>query len=136
MRRLPARRARGGIPMTRSELMSRIRSVSRAEREAGPVARRLAGCPLAHQPKGVFGRPDYANKRRRLAIFIDGDFWHKGPAYKEPKTNVEFWREKVRRNRARRRLVRRRLRAEGWRVLEYWESELKVFSKLMNLNRK
>jgi DNA mismatch endonuclease, patch repair protein len=104
--------------------MSRIRSVSRFEREAAPLARAAAGCPLRHQPRGVFGRPDYANKRRGVAVFVDGDFWHGGPAYREPRTNAAFWRAKVRRNRERRRLVRRRLRAEGWRVVELWESEL------------
>ena len=117
--------------MTRSELMSRIRSVSRAEREAGPLLRAVAGAPLRHQPRGIFGRPDFANKRRKIAVFYDSDFWHGGPAYREPRTNAAFWRGKVRRNRERRRLVRARLRAEGWRVYELWESDLRRLSRTM-----
>ena len=126
--------------MTRSEIMSRIRSVSRFEREAGPLVRASLGVPLRHQPRGVFGRPDYANKRRRVAAFVDGDFWHGGPAYREPGTNAGFWREKVRRNRARRREVARELRAAGWVVAEFWESELrearKIFRRPMKTWRK
>jgi DNA mismatch endonuclease (patch repair protein) len=115
------------VPVTLHERMSRIRSVSKAERDAGPALRRLLG-PLRHQPRGVYGRPDYADKARRVALFFDGSFWHGGPGYKAPRTNAAFWREKVRRNRARRVKVRKALRAAGWAVLEFWDSEVKNFT--------
>ena len=111
--------------MTLHERMSGIRSVSRFEREAGPAVRRLLGIPLRHQPRGILGRPDYANKRLKVACFVDGDFWHGGPGYREPGTNAAFWREKMGRNRARRAEVRRGLKRAGWAVYELWESDLK-----------
>lgn len=70
----------------------------------------------------VFGTPDISNKSKRIAVFIDGCFWHGCPrCYSEPKSNVEFWRAKIARNRKRRKLVRRNLRKEGWTVMEFWE---------------
>ena len=72
---------------TRSYIMSRIRSVSSIER----VPRCLVGFRLRHQPKGVFGRPDFANKVRKITLFVDGDFWHGKKPWKCPKTNADFW---------------------------------------------
>ena len=70
------------------------------------------------------GTPDISNRKRRLAVFVDGCFWHGCPrCYAEPKTNVGFWREKVRRNRARRDAVRADLAERGFRVVEIWEHE-------------
>ena len=122
--------------MTRSELMSRIRSVSRLEREAGPALRRALGMPLRHQPAGIPGRPDYANKRRRVAVFVDGEFWHGGPGYREPKTNAAFWRAKVRRNRARDAMAVLRLRSAGWAVARVWGRDLGKLAKPMRTNAK
>jgi len=75
--------------------------------------------------KTVFGTPDISNKSRNLAIFIDGCFWHGcSRCYKEPKSNTEFWRDKISRNQKRRRLVRSRLRKQGVTVLQFWEHDV------------
>jgi DNA mismatch endonuclease (patch repair protein) len=105
----------------RSEIMSRIRSESGIERIPGF----LRGLFLRRHPRGVFGRPDFANKERMIAVFIDGCFWHghKG-CYREPKSNRKFWREKIARNMERDRLVNRTLRSEGWEVIRIWECKL------------
>ena len=72
------------------------------------------------------GRPDFIFRALRLAIFVDGDFWHGNPArYKTPKTNPSFWDLKIETNRARDRRVDRSLRAAGYRVVRIWESALK-----------
>ena len=72
----------------------------------------------------VLGTPDISNKRRKLSVFVDGCFWHGCPVcYKEPKTNVAFWRAKIRNNRRRREAVRAGLEAQGFRVVEIWEHE-------------
>lgn len=73
----------------------------------------------------LFGKPDFTFSQQKLAVFVDGCFWHGCPLHgTQPKQNAEFWREKILRNQARDRLVARTLRARGWRVLRIWEHEL------------
>lgn len=73
----------------------------------------------------IFGRPDISNKKRKVAVFIDGCFWHGcSQCYKEPTSNVEYWKEKICRNKDRRRKVMSELGAKNWHVLEFWEHEV------------
>jgi DNA mismatch endonuclease (patch repair protein) len=75
-------------------------------------------------------RPDFVFAARRLAIFVDGCFWHGCPRHgTRPQGNAAFWRAKFRRNRARDRRDTRRLRRAGWKVLRLWEHELKPKSR-------
>ena len=110
----------------RSEVMSRIRSRGNKDTEEA-----LAGLFRRHKFTGwrrnqkVFGHPDFVFLRLRLAVFVDGCFWHGCPMHKTfPKNNAVFWREKIARNQARDRLVSRELRRDGWRVMRIWEHEL------------
>ncbi len=74
----------------------------------------------------VFGKPDFVFSKLKLAVFVDGCFWHGCPIHAtQPKTNAKFWREKIARNQARDALVTRTLRRAGWRVLRIWEHELR-----------
>jgi len=107
----------------RSYIMSRIRSKSSIEKIPG----RFKGLYLRGHPKGVFGRPDFGNKTRKVALFIDGDFWH--GRMKLPKSNTAFWKEKFHRNRLRDRRVNKKLLSDGWWVIRLWESELKTSKK-------
>jgi DNA mismatch endonuclease (patch repair protein) len=60
----------------------------------------------------------------RIAVFIDGCFWHGCPEHATwPKANEEFWRAKIEGNRARDEDTTARLRAAGWLVLRYWTHE-------------
>lgn len=105
----------------RSYVMSRIRSVSSIE----VLPREYEGLYLRRHPKGVFGRPDFGNKFRRIALFIDGCYWHHCPQHGTvPKTNASFWREKFRKNARRDRLVTAYLKKRGFRVIRIWEHEL------------
>ncbi len=71
------------------------------------------------------GRPDFVFPKSRLAVFVDGCFWHGCPQHGvRPKKNAGFWREKITRNRARDREVLRALRALDWRVIRIWEHAL------------
>lgn len=71
-------------------------------------------------------KPDFVFSRLRVAVFVDGCFWHGCPRHgTQPKTNVRFWRDKIARNRTRDRQVNRLLRKLGWRVVRVWEHELK-----------
>ena len=85
---------------------------------------RIAGW-RRHYP--VEGRPDFAFPKLRLAVFADGCFWHGCPWHGHtPRSNRKYWVAKLERNRRRDRLVGRRLRTAGWRVLRIWAHELKT----------
>ena len=78
--------------------------------------------------KRLPGSPDIVLPKHRTVIFIHGCFWHghKGCKYYTiPKTNTEFWVEKVERNQKRDQDVWRQLEAKGWFVVIVWECELK-----------
>ena len=76
-------------------------------------------------PKGLAGRPDLVFTRAKLAIFVDGCFWHGCPAcYRPPISNSGFWQKKVEYHRSRDLLNSSRLNGHGWRVLRIWEHSL------------
>ena len=89
-------------------------------REAGFPGYRL-------QWKKAPGRPDIAYPGRKVAIFVNGCFWHRCPTCKlpVPKTNQEYWEEKFKRNVERDQQRTAELEALGWKVLVVWECELK-----------
>lgn len=67
---------------------------------------------------------DVVFTRARLAIFIDGCFWHACSAhYVEPKANVDYWRPKINRNRDRDLETTQRMQDAGWVVMRFWEHE-------------
>jgi DNA mismatch endonuclease, patch repair protein len=78
-----------------------------------------------HAP--IPGRPDIVFARARVAVFVDGCFWHGCPEhYTAPAANAEFWRAKLERNVARDRQVDRELAGHGWLVLRLWEHEIET----------
>lgn len=79
-----------------------------------------------HQ-RSVPGTPDFSIKKYRLAIFIDGEFWHgrNWAARRETfSTNRQFWIAKIERNMARDRAVTAWLTDHGWKVFRFWESDV------------
>lgn len=94
--------------------------VRAALREAGLPGYRLHW-------KAAVGKPDICYPGRKIAIFVNGCFWHRCPycALPDPKSNVEFWNAKFARNRARDERDQSQLVAEGWTVLVVWECRLK-----------
>jgi DNA mismatch endonuclease (patch repair protein) len=91
----------------------------RALREAG-----LSGYRL-HWTKAS-GRPDIAYPGRKVAIFVNGCFWHRCPHCDppHPKAHRQFWAEKFAENMARDQRKRSELESSGWRVLTVWECRL------------
>lgn len=86
----------------------------------------------AHGIKGwrrhyaVVGKPDFAFPRQRIAVFVDGCFWHRCPKHgRLPRSNRSFWIPKLEQNKARDRRTTRALRAQQWRVVRIWEHELR-----------
>jgi len=71
----------------------------------------------------MFGNPDFALKRKKIAIFCDGDFWH-GYNYRKKKPSMKYWREKIERNMKRDKRISNKLRREGWSVLRFWEHDI------------
>lgn len=69
-------------------------------------------------------RPDLVFPRLRVVVFVDGCFWHSCPEHAtKPKSNAEWWAEKLARNVARDRQADRDLDRAGWRVVRVWEHE-------------
>ena len=69
-------------------------------------------------------RPDLTFQRLKVAVFMDGCFWHGCPVHgTAPRTNSEYWAPKIQRNRARDEVVSAALRDAGWLVLRVWEHE-------------
>jgi len=117
----------------RSERMSRIRSRENKDTELA-LARllRLHRITGWRRNQQVLGKPDFVFRKMRLALFVDGCFWHFCPKHSHfPDSNRQFWRNKFSRNRARDRFVTRALRAQGWRVLRIWEHELRKPERLV-----
>lgn len=77
--------------------------------------------------KTIFGKPDLTFKKIKLAIFVDGEFWH-GRNWEERKfdhkSNQEFWINKIERNIERDKEVNQTLKSQGWRVLRFWDKEI------------
>ena len=110
----------------RSEVMSRIRGRGNKETEVALAKLlRAAGIGRWRRHQSVFGRPDFIFRAARLAVFVDGCFWHGCPKHSNmPANNRAFWRRKLLANKARDLLVTRALRSRGWHVLRIWEHEL------------
>lgn len=113
-------------PARRSAVMSLIKSRGNRGTEL-----RLIALMREHGIKGwrrrakIFGNPDFVFRKERVAIFVDGCFWHGCPRHgRKPGTRPEYWLPKLLRNAKRDRLVTRELRATGWTVLRIWECSL------------
>ncbi len=74
----------------------------------------------------IVGKPDFVFSRQKIAVFVDGCFWHGCPQhYKAPSTRSEFWKEKLNANRKRDIKVTQELSEAGWLVLRFWEHDLR-----------
>lgn len=81
------------------------------------------------QVRKLPGRPDIVLPKYRTVIFVNGCFWHGHEGcryYRLPKSNVDFWQEKIERNRARDARSEAELKALGWRVLRVWECDIRT----------
>ena|SRR5581483_4915385 len=110
----------------RSEVMSRIRGLKNKSTELALIRifriYRITGWRRHY---AVFGKPDFTFPQQRLAVFVDGCFWHFCRIHaKLPENNRDFWHRKLRANMARDRLVNRTLKKNGWKITRIWEHEL------------
>lgn len=110
----------------RSQVMAAVRSTGNRVTEGS-----LATMFRRHGIKGwrrhlpLPGKPDFTFRHQRVAVFVDGCFWHGCPKHlRMPVSNRSYWRGKIARNQVRDRLITRTLRLDGWLVLRLWEHEL------------
>lgn len=81
---------------------------------------------FAKHPKTIIGKPDIVFRRKKLAVFIDSDFWHCHPKrFIMPKTNKRYWENKIKSNKQRDKTVNRELKKLGWKVIRLWEYDIK-----------
>jgi DNA mismatch endonuclease (patch repair protein) len=107
----------------RSLVMSAIRSQGNRDTEVKLASIfKMSGIIGWRRNIPLPGKPDFVFQRERLAIFVDGCFWHGCPLHgRNPDSNRAYWLPKLARNRARDLAVTRELRRRGWRVLRLWE---------------
>lgn len=82
----------------------------------------------------LIGKPDIVFVKKKVVIFLDSCFFHKCRYhYVEPKSNKKYWVPKINRNKSRANEVNKKLRARGWKVLRFWEHQIKSdFEKSIN----
>ncbi|MFA7429561.1 MAG: very short patch repair endonuclease [Rhodospirillaceae bacterium] len=127
------RRKAKAPPLTRSEVMSRIRGKDTKPELAVRRALWAAGLRYRLHDKRLPGRPDLVFAGRRTVVFVHGCFWHCHEGcvkFRIPKTRTDWWTAKLARNRARDTQVRAALEAAGWRVLVIWECEVADVKRL------
>lgn len=110
----------------RSQVMSRVRAQGNLKTELTLIKlfrqHRVIGW---RRHTKIFGNPDFVFRALRLAVFVDGCFWHGCPEHaSQPATNFTFWKAKLLCNKDRDRLVTRTLKKRGWYVLRIWQHEL------------
>jgi DNA mismatch endonuclease (patch repair protein) len=111
-------------PATRSRVMSRIRG-----RDTGPERLLFAqlnsnGVSCECHPGDLPGRPDFVFRSVRVAVFVDGDFWHGWHFASWRDKLSEKWEAKIEATRIRDRRTRRLLRRMGWTVVHFWEHQI------------
>lgn len=113
---------------TRSYNMSRIRSKDTKPEEIVRKYLFSQGFRYRKNDSRYPGKPDIVLPKYRTVIFVNGCFWHKHDGCKYfvwPKSNVEFWKDKISKNISRDQINYELLEEQGWRVLVVWECELK-----------
>ena len=121
----------GGL--SRSTLMSRIRSAGNATTELRLMKLfRVARIVGWRRNYPLPGKPDFVFPSSRLAVFVDGCFWHGHLCGRNltPRRNGEAWVEKIDGNRRRDRRISRLLREKGWQVVRVWECSLRRNAKV------
>ena len=116
------------VSRKRSKAMSAVRGSGNKTTEVpfrlALVRNKIQGWKI--RPKGITGNPDFIFLKKKIIVFVDGCFWHGCPKCGHvPKTNNSFWSKKLERNKTRDKKNGRILRKEGYKVLRFWEHDIK-----------
>ncbi len=120
----------------RSEIMSLIRSTNTKPEIA---LRKIVSAKFYPQGfrykinyRKVKGTPDIAFVSKKIAVFVDGEFWHGYKfAKRKHKLPKKYWLPKIEANMKRDRKVNRHLKKEGWKVVRFWEHQVKKTPELI-----
>ena len=118
----------------RSKIMSRIRSKNTSPEQT--LRKELWKRGLRYRVHyEIPGRPDIVFPKQKVAIFVDGCFWHMCPScFSMPKSNLDYWEPKLKRNIMRDKRINAMLEKQGWKVIRIWEHEIKQGTKeIVNL---
>src|SRR4051794_31711101 len=106
--------------------MSRIRAKNTKPEKSLRSALHMRGFRFRVHRKDLPGSPDIVFARHKIAVFVDGCFWHGCPKHSaRPSTNRQFWMDKIEANRMRDTRAASELRKLGWKVVRIWEHEVK-----------
>lgn len=113
-------------PSERSRIMRNVKSDGNKSTEAAFVKllrrQKITGWRRHYS---ILGKPDFVFPKARVAIFIDGCFWHGCPKHcRLPSSNHEYWKRKILNNSIRDKAFTRQLKILDWRVVRIWEHEL------------
>lgn len=114
------------VDESRSKIMARVKSKGNKSTEIKFVeALRAQSISGWRRHLDVHGKPDFVFLKKKIAVFIDGCFWHGCPKHcRLPATNVQYWVEKIKGNVRRDKHVTKDLKKKGWVVFRFWEHEL------------
>lgn len=121
-------------PLTRSEVMSRVKGRDTRPEMRLRRALHAAGLRYRLQVKELPGRPDIVFRGAKLAIFVHGCFWHRHPGCQHtrtPKSRSDFWERKFEENVERDARQASELEAAGWTVMTLWECETRETATLV-----
>jgi DNA mismatch endonuclease (patch repair protein) len=115
----------------RSEIMSKVKSSGNRSTEM-----KMIEFFKKYEIKGwrrnstIPGKPDFIFPKAKIAVFIDGCYWHGCPQHcRMPSSNQDYWQKKIARNIKRDKEVTKELRKKNWTVIRIWEHELKTKNK-------
>ncbi len=110
----------------RHKNMTHIRSTNtRIEKDVTKALWNL-GYRFRKNVKTLPGKPDIAIQKYKIVIFLDSCFWHKCPEhFKKPKSNLEYWEPKIKRNIERDAEINQYYKDNNWHILRIWEHEIK-----------
>jgi DNA mismatch endonuclease (patch repair protein) len=124
-------------PEKRSWIMARVKSSGNRSTEI-----KLIAVLREHEIKGwrrnyaLLGKPDFVFPKAKVAVFVDGCFWHGHPRKcRMPQANRIYWEEKIARNVARDRTVTHDLNKKGWKVIRIWEDSIQKPSTVLRLRK-
>jgi DNA mismatch endonuclease (patch repair protein) len=120
-------------PATRSRVMAQVKSADTSPELFVRQALHSAGFRYRLHDLKLPGKPDIVLPRYRMAVFVNGCFWHGHDCerFRRPNSNREYWDRKIERNRARDKAVRAALRRDGWKTRVVWECQLQTQTKAL-----
>ena len=113
-------------PNQRRLNMQNIRSKGTLPERIIMSALKAEGIYFSSHAKNIVGCPDIIFRRKKIVVFIDSDFWHgHSSRFILPKTNTDYWQQKIKNNKQRARFVNKKLKEQGWKILHIWEYDIK-----------